>query len=238
MPLDVIDVTAPPATKHHTNHAVSTITHGSSSSTLTLGTAEASAPADGDYIARASNWGYEIQGFFNAVRTGGTYMNIPHSGNEGWQGVIVDAAGGGGTAVALDPDHLRDSVDGIMEVSGHAPNYIVCNFKQRRSIYNLYAPQIRYAPMVLPGGLREGTLAFDDIPVLVERFFPPEHIGFLNTAFWYHAIDKNVEWIQGLNGTVLHFTLTADVFKAVMRTYRNMVCLYPATNGYLYGLAE
>jgi hypothetical protein len=134
---------------------------------------------------------------------------------------------------------LRDTFDTIMEVSGRTPNLLVCNYKQRRNIYNLFAPQIRYAPMVLPAGLRESTLAFDDVPVLAERFFPPEHIGFVDTETWYHAIDKDVEWIRGIDGTVLHFgAATKDLFRAVLRTYRNTACFFPAANGYLFGLAE
>jgi len=125
-----------------------------------------------------------------------------------------------------------------MEVTGEEPEFLVGNFKQRRNVYNLLAPQIRFAPMILPGGLRENTVTFDDMPFVVERIFPPEHIGIANTRFWYHTIDKDTEWIAGLNGTVLHFNRTADVFTAVMRTYRNLACLYPAAQAMIYGLAE
>jgi glycogen synthase len=93
--------------------------------------------------------------------------------------------------------------------------------------------------MVLPGGMKEGTLSFDDIPIVAERFFPPEHIGFIDVNTWYHCIDKDVEWIRGLDGSVLHFgAVTSDVFTAVLRTYRNFACLYPAANGYVFGLEE
>jgi len=239
--LDVIDTTSPPTTKHHNNNTVAGVSHSGTGTTIDFDAVEATAPADGDYVTRAGNWGNEPDGFFSAVATAAqsaNYLNIPRAGNDGWEGQLVDATDGGSTAVPLDPDMLRDSVDQIMEISGHAPEFIVCNYKQRRNIYNLYAPQIRYAPMVLPSGLREDTLRFDDMPVMVERFFPPQHIGFVNTAYWYHAIDKDVEWIQGLNGTVLHFDGDADLFKAVLRTYRNLVCFYPATQGYLYGVEE
>lgn len=235
--VDVIDSVSPPATKHYENRTITAIAHGADYTQLTLSAAEATAPADGDYVGRYANWGYEPQGFFAAVKTSGTYLGITRN-DDGWKGVVVDGASGGSTAVALDPDMLRDTVDQIMETSGHAPEFVVANYKQRRNIYNLFAPQIRYAPMVLPAGLREETLRFDDMPVMVERFFPPQHIGFVNTAFWYHAIDKDVEWIQGLNGTVLHFNGSSDVFKAVLRTYRDLVCFYPATQGYLYGISE
>lgn len=216
-----------------------TVTHSATGTTVDVSPAETGTVAATNDVMRAGNRGNEPDGFFTAVQTSGTYLNIARSGNDGWQGVVVDAAGGGGTAVDLDPDMLRDTIDTIMEVSGRTPNLIVSNYKQRRNIYNLYAPQIRYAPMVLPAGLRESTLAFDDIAVLAERFFPPEHIGFVDTETWYHAIDKDVEWIKGLDGSVLHFgAATADLFRAVLRTYRNTVCFFPAANGYLFGLAE
>lgn len=239
MPLDTLD-SATPTTKHGDNQAVSTITHSDTGTTIDFSSADASltSAADGDFIARAGNYNLEIEGWLAAVDTSGSYLNISRSGQPGWQGVLVDAADGGANAVPLSPDHLRDTVDSIMEETGEMPGFITCNFKQRRNIFNLYAPQIRRAPMVLPAGLREGTLEFDDMPVVVERYFPPEHVGIVNPRFWAHAIDKDTEWIAGLNGTVLHFHRTSDVFTAVLRTYRNMVCRYPATNGIIYGLEE
>ena len=218
--------------------AITAITQNATTSDITIDTVESGTIAASNELYRQGNKGYELNGFLEAVQTTGTYLAVVRTGLPGWQGCVTDAAGGGTTAVALDPDMLRDMADTIMETSGKTPDLIVANYKQRRNIYNLYAPQIRYAPMVLPAGMRENTLAFDDTPILAERFFPPEHIGFVNTGTWYHAIDKDVEWIQGLNGTVLHFTLTSDVFLAVLRTYRNLACLYPAANGLLYGLTE
>jgi hypothetical protein len=241
MPLDNLDASTP-TTKHGDNQSVSTVTHSSTGTTLDYSAVDASltSAADGDFLVRAGNYNLEIEGWFAAISTttSGNYLNIPRSGNLGWQGTTVDAADGGSAAVPLSPDHLRDTVDLIMEQTGEAPGFITCNFKQRRNVYNLFAPQIRRAPMVLPAGLREGTLEFDDMPVVVERFFPPETIGFVNPRFWAHAIDKDTEWIAGLNGTVLHFHRTSDVFTAVLRTYRNLVCRYPATNGFIYGLEE
>lgn len=239
MPLDVIDANTT-STVHGDNLSISSISHTDSGSTIDFSSTDATLTnaADGDFVTRDGNYNLEIEGWLGAVDTSGSYLNISRSGQPGWQGTLVDAAGGGAAAVPLSPDHLRDTVDEIMEQTGEMPGFLVCGFKQRRNIYNLYAPQIRRAPMVLPAGLREGTLEFDDMPVVVERFFPPEHIGFVNPRFWAHAIDKDTEWIQGLNGTVLHFHRTSDVFTAVLRTYRNMVCRYPATNGLLYGLEE
>lgn len=238
--LDTLDAVAPPATKHGDNQAVSAITHAATGTTIDFSSVDATLTnaADGDPVARAGNYGYEIEGWLAAVASAGTYLNISRTGQPGWQGQIVDAAGGGSVAVPLSPDHLRDTVDLIMEQTGEQPGFMVGNYKQRRNVYNLFAPQIRRAPMVLPAGLRESTLEFDDMPFVVERYFPPEMIGFVNPRFWSHAIDKDTEWIAGLNGTVLHFHRTSDVFTAVLRTYRNLACRYPATNGYVYGLEE
>lgn len=240
MALDVLD--ASDQTAHGDNLVVSGITQNSSSNdtTIDFGSTDSTLTdaADDDWVVRNDDYNNDIEGWLAAVDDSGTYLNISRSGNEGWQGVLVDASDGDSSAVPLDPDHLRDTVDEIMESSGEEPEFLVCNFKQRRNLYNLYAPQIRYAPMVLPSGLREETLTFDDMPVIVERFFPPEHIGVANTDFWFHAIDKDTEWIQGLNGTVLHFDGSKDQFFAVLRTYRNMACLYPAAQGMIYGLEE
>lgn len=239
MALDTLDAVTP-ATKHGDNVVVSSVTHSSTATTIEYASVDASMSdaADGDFVTRAGNYNLEIEGWLKAVDTTGSYLGITRSGKPGWQGTLVDAADGGAAAVPLSPDHLRDTVDAIMEQTGEQPGFIICNYKQRRNIYNLFAPQIRRAPMVLPAGLRESTLEFDDMPVVVERFFPPEHIGFVNTRFWSWAMDKDVEWIAGLNGTVLHFHRTSDVFTAVLRTYRNLVCRYPATNGIIYGLSE
>lgn len=239
MPLDVLDL-ATPATKHGNNVVINTITHAAAGSTIDLVVADANLTnaVNGDFVTRAGNYNYELEGWLAAVATSGTYMNIARAGQPGWQGTIVDAANGGASAVPLSPDHLRDTADLIMEQTGEAPEFMVGGFKQRRNVFNLFAPQIRRAPMVLPAGIREGTVEFDDMPFVVERFFPPEMIGFVNSRFWSHAIDTDTEWIAGLNGTVLHFHRTSDLFTAVLRTYRNLICRYPATNGYIYGLEE
>jgi hypothetical protein len=239
MAIDVLDASTP-TTKYVDNSALSAVTHATTGTTVDFAPVEATTGvADGDWVTRAGNYNLEMEGFLKAVDTAGSYLNITRSGNDGWQGQLVDAAGGAGAGVALDPDHLRDTVDSIMEASGEAPEFLVMNYKQRRNLYNLVAPQIRYAPMMAPQGLREDALAFDDMPVLVERFFPPEHIGIANLRFWYHAIDKDAEWIRGIDGTVLHFGAgTQDLFKAVLRTYRNLACLYPAAQGLIYGLTE
>ncbi len=239
MPFDVLDA-ATPTTKHADNAVIDSITQGPTGSTIELVAADANLTnaVDGDFVVRQGNYNQEIEGFLAAVDTTGSYLNISRSGQPGWQGVLVDAAGGGSVAVPLSPDHLRDTVDSVMEQTGEMPGFITCNYKQRRNIYNLFAPQIRQAPMILPAGLRENTLSFDDMQVLVERLFPPEHIAFVNTNFWSWAMNQDVEWIAGLNGTVLHFHRTADLFTAVLRTYRNLVCRYPATNGIIFGLEE
>lgn len=239
MAVDTLDA-ATPATVHGANQAITSIVHTASGSTLELDPTDATLTnaADGDFVTRAGNYALEINGWESAVQTSGTYLNISRTGQVNWQGQLVDAAGGGGATVALEPDHLRDTVDAVMENTGHAPDFLVMNYVQRRNMYNLFQAQIRFAPMVLPSGLRENTLQFDDMPVLVERFWPPEHIGVVNTAYWYHVIAKDTEWIPGDNGTVLHFTLTADLFKAVMRTYRDLICLYPATQATIFGLDE
>lgn len=222
------------------NGQVAGVTHSSTVTTLDFvsGTSVGSSAAAGDFVLRHGNLGVEIEGFLAAVDTTGSYMNISRAGRPGWQGVLVDAAGGGSSPVALTPDHLRDTVDTIAEVSGLAPTFMVGNYKARRNVYNLYAPSIRRAPMVLPAGLREDTLEFDDMRFVVERFFPPEHIGFVNQSTWVWAIDRDVEWIPGEGGTVLRFLVNSDVYRAVLRTYRNLYCRFPAANGLIYGLAE
>ena len=236
MPIDIFEAAS--SNIDVTNSAITSVVHSATGTTIDYSPAETGTVlADGE-VFRAGNKNNEPEGFFAAVATTGTYLNVARAGNPGWQGVVTDAAGGGAAASPLDPDMLRDEMDLIMEESGETPDLIVASYKQRRNIYNLYAPQIRYAPMVLPAGMRESTLMFDDVPVLAERFFPPEHIGFVNTRFWYQAIDKDVEWISGIDGTVLHFSQTADLFKAVLRTYRNFACFYPASQGYIWGVEE
>jgi len=239
MAMDVLDA-ATPTTKHGDNQVVSAITHASDSTTIDYAAVDASltSAADGDFFVRAGNYGNEISGFFAAVATSGTYQGISRTGRPGWQGIILDAAGGGASCVPLDTDHLRDEVDLIMEETGEAPGFLVMNYKQRRNFFNLVQPQMRYLPMSAPQGIRENELTFDDMGVVIERFFPPEHIGIVNPSHWYHVVGLDTEWIQGLNGTVLNWVQNQDLFLASLRTYRNIACLYPATNGYIYGLEE
>jgi hypothetical protein len=240
MPFDVYNSSG--STQKIAEGLVSTLTHSATLTTMDWSGTEIVTPAATDIVVRSKGLNAGMDGFFEAVQTTGTYLNIARAGNIGWQGVVVDATGGGSATVPLDPGVLQDTVDLISD-SGKRPNYIVTNYKQRRAIENLYAPQIRFPPMQINAGVEgsglQGELTFDGIPVIVERFFPPQHIGFINTDTWYHAIDKDVEWITtGLNGGVLYFVQTADRFRAVLNTYRNLVCLYPGANGFVYGLSE
>lgn len=243
MAVSILDA-ATPTTVHESNLPVAAVSHASTYTSLTL-TGGTTDVADGDLLIRAGNrvgaTSYEIEGFLKAVDDGTThssYLGITRTGEPNWQGILVDAAQGAATTVALDPDHLRDTADLVMETTGESPGFMMMNYKQRRNFYNLTAPQIRFGPMMLPQGLNENTLSFDDMAVLVERFFPPEMIALVNTNYWYHIIDKEPEWISGIDGTVLHFNQTKDQFKAVLRSYRNLACLYPATQALIYGLEE
>ena len=105
MPLDTIDVTAPPATLHGENMPVSGITHAAGGTTLDFSVTDATLTnaADGDFVARQGNYGLEIEGWLAAVDTAGSYLNITRAGNDGWQGQLIDAADGGAVAVSLDP---------------------------------------------------------------------------------------------------------------------------------------
>jgi len=238
MPVDILDTVAPPATKHMSDGEISTVVHSATGTTLDFTTADVHADtADGDFLTRTGNYNNEIQGWEAAVQAAGTYLGISRTGQPNWQGVMVDASGGG-AAADISFDILRDTLDTMNELTGKDPEFFTMNYKQRRNIYNLFQAQIRYMPMNLPGGMDDNTLSFDDKPILVERFWPQEHIGVVNTSYWYHVMSKDTEWIPGQGGTVLHFAITSDLFTAVMRTYRNLICLYPATQGTIYGLTE
>jgi hypothetical protein len=238
MPFDVTDGT----TTKVTEGLVSSLSHTATLTTLTWSGTETATPAANDLVVRSKGFNAGMDGFFEAVQSTGTYLGIARAGNFGWQGVVMDATNGGTATVALDPSMLQDAVDLITD-SGKRPTHIVTNYKQRRAVENLYSPQIRFPPMVINAGVQgsamAGELTFDGLPVIVERFFPPQHIGFINVDTWYHAIDKDVEWITtGLNGGVLYFVQTADRFRAVLNTYRNLVCMYPGANGVIFGLSE
>ena len=238
MPVDIIDTSSPPDTKHLDDGEIELVVHAADGTTLDFTTADvAGAAADGDFLTRAGNYDLEIQGWEAAVQPSGTYLGLSRTGQPNWQGVMVDASGGG-AAADVSFDVLRDTLDTMNELTGKDPEFFTMNYKQRRNVYNLFQAQIRYIPMNLPGGMDDNTLSFDDKPILVERFWPQEHIGVVNTSYWYHVMSKDTEWIPGQGGTVLHFAITSDVFTAVMRTYRNMICLYPATQGTIYGLTE
>jgi hypothetical protein len=230
----------------HTNPVGTT--DGWSDVTVAAGYTETAALAVDDIIVTQGNYGLEVQGFLAAVADGVTgpaapyltYLNIARSGQEGWQGVLTDASGGGASAVPLEPNDLRDHIDLVSERCGERPSFMLGNYKQRRNVYNLSAPQIRYGPMNAEQGLDEDTVKFDNMRYVVDRFFPPQHIGFPNVKYWYHAIDKDVEWIQAGDGSVLHpMVITGfDKYRAVLKTYRDCVCLYPGTQGLLWGLSE
>lgn len=236
------DITPDGSTFRVTAGQISALTHSATTTTVDWTGTESGTVAANDFLVRASGWNQGFDGFFGAVQTSGTYLNLSRAGNVGWQGVVLDATNGGTTAVLLEPSMLQDAIDLVAD-SGERPDLILVNYKMRRNIENLYSPQIRFAPQVINAGTSpspeaEGDITVDKIPVIADRFFPPQHIGFVNTRSWYHIVGQEPEWIQSGNGSVLNFLLSGDKFRAVLRVYKNFCCFYPAANGYLYGVAE
>lgn len=235
------DVTPDGSTFRVSGGTISALTHGSTSTTVDWTGTESGTIAANDFLVRSKGWNRGFDGLFGGIQNTGTYLNVARAGNVGWQGVLLDASGGGTAALPLEPSMLQDVLDLIAEASGRRPTHIVCNYKMRRAIENLYTQQIRFAPSNINAGLSpedEGALAVEGIPVIAERFFPPQHIAFVDVNTWYHVIEQDVEWLSGRGDSVLHFLLTSDKYTAVLRTFRNFCTLFPAANGLLYGVKE
>lgn len=213
---------------------VRTITGVNGDGTITVDTAVI--VSAGDTIVRGdsntlNNAGKEYLGVNAGIQATGTYLGIPRAGEPAWQSNIIDADG-----AALSEDMLQHAFD-IAEIHGDGvsePDLLISEHKARRLYVGLLQAQKRFANTLdLKGGFK--GLDFNGVPWVVDKLCPAQRVYYMNTADWCWYVMKQIGWIQR-DGTVLKWVDKRDAYRAVLASYRQMVCKQPANQTVLHGI--
>ncbi len=132
---------------------------------------------------------------------------------------------------------MQMMVDRIEERSGSKVNLIICSWGVRRALMQYYSEQSMPLPSIQ---LEDGTnaLSFNGIPVVVDRFCPPNTMYFLNTDdFKLHQL-CDWKWLEGEDGKVLKQVPGKPVYTATLVKYAELMCDRPNGQGVLEDLSE
>lgn len=234
--VDVVDTNG--STVHDDDITITAVSHGATQTTLTRSGNWSGSSDVGDFVTRY-DVGYasteaamrELRGLLHITDDGtliANYLGVDRASYPEFQGNVVDNA-----AADISEAKLRSMLD-LTEVEGDSrPDLIITDYVQRAKYEALLVPAKRFVnPMQLEGGFR--ALEFDGLPIVVDRFCPPEHWFFINTSTiqWYQMSDW--EWMDK-DGAVLSRVSGKDAYEAILYKYADLGCSDPLDNAVLFG---
>ena len=128
-------------------------------------------------------------------------------------------------------------LDKIEEISGSAPNFIVCSFGVRRAIQKAFQQNnTRIDTVNLNGGFT--AISYNGIPIVVDRYCPKNTLYALNTNDFalYQLCDW--QWLSDDDGRVLKQVPGKPVYTATLVKYAELLCSRPCGQGALYNVPE
>lgn len=122
---------------------------------------------------------------------------------------------------------LQKALDEIEKRSGYTINIILCSFDVKRAIQRM---------LKLDGVA--GSVSYEGIPVVADRFCPEGTLYLLNTNDFelYQLCDW--QWLEGSDGTILHQVPGKPVYSATLVKYANLLCSKPCGQGKISGIRE
>ena len=138
---------------------------------------------------------------------------------------------GHGTLSELD---IIDAIDFIEKTSGSKINVILCSYEVRKIIYMLLSAKGSVNSVELQGGFK--TIAINGVPVIADRFCPPDHMYLLNSDdFALHQL-CDWQWLEGEDGKVLKQVAGKPVYTATLVKYAELMCYRPWAQGVISGI--
>jgi len=114
------------------------------------------------------------------------------------------------------------AIDQLEEVSGSAPDLIVCSWGVRRALLKYFKENgVRMDSMEIEGGFK--ALSFNGIPVVADRFCPPKSMYFFNTNDIKMYQLGDWQWLEDDNGRILHQVPGKPVYTATLVKYAELM---------------
>jgi len=122
----------------------------------------------------------------------------------------------------IDENMMQTAIDQLEEVSGSAPDLIVCSWGVRRALLKYFKENgVRMDSMEIEGGFK--ALSFNGIPVVADRFCPPKSMYFFNTNDIKMYQLGDWQWLEDDNGRILHQVPGKPVYTATLVKYAELM---------------
>jgi hypothetical protein len=122
----------------------------------------------------------------------------------------------------IDETIMQTVIDQLEEVSGSAPDLIVCSWGVRRALLKYFKENgIRMDSMEIEGGFK--ALSFNGIPVVADRFCPTNSMYFFNTNDIKMYQLGDWQWLEDDNGRILHQVPGKPVYTATLVKYAELM---------------
>ena len=137
----------------------------------------------------------------------------------------------------IDENQMQTMVDQLEEVSGSAPDLIVCSWGVRRALLKYFKENgVRMDTVEVEGGFK--ALSFNGIPVVADRFCPKGTMYFFNTENIKLYQLGDWQWMEGDDGKILHQIPGKPVYTATLVKYAELVFERPNSVGRILNINE
>ena len=127
-----------------------------------------------------------------------------------------------------------------LEKSGNRwlnPNVIVCSWKVRRILQKILVKAgVTPAACETEGGYK--SIAFNGIPVIVDKHCPEGHMYFLNTEDFKICQLCDWQWLDEGDGRILRKIPGKAAYSATLVKYADLLCEKPCGQGLIKGITE
>ena len=138
---------------------------------------------------------------------------------------------------ALTTAAMQTKLDEIEQKSGNNINLILASYDVRRKyLAHLQANRLNVDYFTVDGGFK--AISYNGIPLVVDRFVGEGEMYMLNTNDFKLQQLCDWKWIEGEGGSVLRQLESKPCYQATLVKYANLICVKPAGQGMLKGIAD
>ena len=186
---------------------------------------EKEAPTPGTEVrACGSEAGYELTGL-GALFSQGPIYGMDRTTSY-MQPYIQNGVG------ELTEESLQLAIDEIEERSGSKVNFILCSWGVRRALTRVFKENPAVLSMMDMGD-NQHVLAYNGIPIVVDRFCPENAMYLLNTNDFKICQLCDWQWMEGEDGKILKQVPGKPVYTATLVKYAELLCERPCGQGIL-----
>lgn len=141
------------------------------------------------------------------------------------------------TVASLSYEDVAEMLDTVEEKGGKGADVIVCSWKVRRILQKILVKAgVTPAACETEGGYK--SIAFNGIPVIVDKHCPEGHMYFLNTEDFKICQLCDWQWLDEGDGRILRKITGKAAYSATLVKYADLLCEKPCGQGLIKGITE